>query len=397
MNSKLILNPDRDKSVRRLHPWIFSKAVGKVVNPPANGDDIEIYADDGSFLARGSYSPNSQIRSRIWTFDQNEKIDRNFFISRIRKAAERRQTLLEENQLSALRLVDAESDYLPGLIIDKYNEFLVLQVQSAGCEFHLKDITEALKELYPECSIYERSDAAVRTKEGLELRKGVISGSEPPEEITITENGGIKILVNIMDGHKTGYYLDQRDNRRFLERYCRNKKVLNCFSYTGGFCLYALKGKASSVTNVDVSQPALDIAKKNIVLNHLDPGRVRFIREDVFNFLRREKKEGKQYDVIVLDPPKFAESRSQLDRACRGYKDINMTAASLLSPGGYLLTFSCSGHMTPDLFQKVVADAFLDAGRKGSIVQYLHQAEDHPVALPYPEALYLKGLVIRAD
>jgi 23S rRNA (cytosine1962-C5)-methyltransferase len=397
MNSKLILNPEREKSLKRLHPWVFSKAVERIVNPPSNGGDINIYSNDGTFLARGSYSPNSQIRARIWTFDQNEKINTEFFISKIKKAAQRRQLLLEENSLSAFRMVDAESDELPGLIIDKYNEFLVLQIQSAGCEYHLNDITDALKKLYPECSIYERSDAAVRSKEGLELRKRVISGIEPPDEIEITENGGIKLLVDIKEGHKTGYYLDQRDNRRILGRFCRNKNVLNCFSYTGGFCLYALKGRAASVTNVDVSQPALDIAKKNIVINHLDPGRVRFIREDVFSFLRKEKKNGKQYDVIVLDPPKFAESRSQLDKACRGYKDINMIAASLLSPGGYLLTFSCSGHMTPDLFQKVVADAFLDAGRHGSIVQYLHQAEDHPVALPYPEALYLKGLVVRAD
>ena len=395
MTAKIILHETREKSLKRRHPWIFSKAVREVVNPPENGADIDIYAADGSFLARASYSPNSQIRARVWSFNAEEKIDQQFFERKIREAVEARTLLLEETGMSACRLVDAESDGLPGLIIDRYNNFLVLEVLSAGAEYHLKDITSALRNIYPDDNIYERSDVEVRTKEGLESRKGVIYGEEPPEELAIKENGGMQILVNIKEGHKTGYYLDQRDNRAALSKYCKGKSVLNCFSYTGGFSLYALRGRAKSVANVDVSQKALDIAKKNIVLNHLDPGRVKFIREDVFAFLRKEKKAGHTYDVIVLDPPKFAESKSQLDKACRGYKDINMIAASIINPGGYLMTYSCSGHMTPDLFQKVVADALLDAGRDGQIVEFLTQASDHPVALPYPEALYLKGLVVR--
>ena len=395
MTAKIILHETREKSLKRRHPWIFSKAVKEVVNPPENGADIDIYAADGSFLARASYSPNSQIRARVWSFNAEEKIDQQFFERKIREAAEARTLMLEETGMSACRLVDAESDGLPGLIIDRYNNFLVLEVLSAGAEYHLKDITSALRNIYPDDNIYERSDVEVRTKEGLESRKGVIYGEEPPEELAIKENGGMQILVNIKEGHKTGYYLDQRDNRAALSKYCKGKSVLNCFSYTGGFSLYALRGRAKSVANVDVSQKALDIAKKNIVLNHLDPGRVKFIREDVFAFLRKEKKAGHTYDVIVLDPPKFAESKSQLDKACRGYKDINMIAASIINPGGYLMTYSCSGHMTPDLFQKVVADALLDAGRDGQIVEFLTQASDHPVALPYPEALYLKGLVVR--
>lgn len=395
MTAKIILHETREKSLKRRHPWIFSKAVNEVVNPPENGADIDIYAADGSFLARASYSPNSQIRARVWSFNAEEKIDQQFFERKIREAAEARTLMLEETGMSACRLVDAESDGLPGLIIDRYNNFLVLEVLSAGAEYHLKDITSALRNIYPDDNIYERSDVEVRTKEGLESRKGVIYGEEPPEELAIKENGGMQILVNIKEGHKTGYYLDQRDNRAALSKYCKGKSVLNCFSYTGGFSLYALRGRAKSVANVDVSQKALDIAKKNIVLNHLDPGRVKFIREDVFAFLRKEKKAGHTYDVIVLDPPKFAESKSQLDKACRGYKDINMIAASIINPGGYLMTYSCSGHMTPDLFQKVVADALLDAGRDGQIVEFLTQASDHPVALPYPEALYLKGLVVR--
>ena len=372
MTAKIILHETREKSLKRRHPWIFSKAVREVVNPPENGADIDIYAADGSFLARASYSPNSQIRARVWSFNAEEKIDQQFFERKIREAAEARTLMLEETGMSACRLVDAESDGLPGLIIDRYNNFLVLEVLSAGAEYHLKDITSALRNIYPDDNIYERSDVEVRTKEGLESRKGVIYGEEPPEELAIKENGGMQILVNIKEGHKTGYYLDQRDNRAALSKYCKGKSVLNCFSYTGGFSLYALRGRAKSVANVDVSQKALDIAKKNIVLNH-----------------------GHTYDVIVLDPPKFAESKSQLDKACRGYKDINMIAASIINPGGYLMTYSCSGHMTPDLFQKVVADALLDAGRDGQIVEFLTQASDHPVALPYPEALYLKGLVVR--
>jgi len=395
MTAQLILHEGREKSLKRRHPWIFSKAVKEVRNEPQNGGDIEILTSDGVFLAKGSYSPNSQIRARVWSFDREEIIDQDFFVRRISEAAGARELMLKETGMSACRLVDAESDGLPGLIIDRYNNFLVLEVLSAGAEYHLGEITGALRKLFPEDSIYERSDVEVRTKEGLELRKGVIYGDLPPEELAITENGGMKILVNIQDGHKTGYYLDQRDNRAALAKYCNGKSVLNCFSYTGGFSLYALKGRAVSVANVDVSQKALDIAKKNIVLNHLDPGRVKFIREDVFSFLRKEKKQGHTYDVIVLDPPKFAESKSQLEKACRGYKDINMIAASIINPGGYLMTYSCSGHMTPDLFQKVVADALLDAGKDGQIVEFLTQASDHPVALPYPEALYLKGLVVR--
>ena len=395
MTSQLILHEGREKSLKRRHPWIFSKAVKEIRKAPQNGADIEILSSDGTYLATGSYSPNSQIRARVWTFDREQSVDHSFFVARISEAAKARELMLKETGMSACRLVDAESDGLPGLIIDRYNSFLVLEVLSAGAEYHLKDIVSALRELYPEYSIYERSDVDVRSKEGLEPRKGIIHGEEPPEELAITENGGMQILVNIPEGHKTGYYLDQRDNRAALAKYCCGKSVLNCFSYTGGFSLYALKGRARSVANVDVSQRALDIAKKNIVLNHLDPGRVKFIREDVFSFLRKEKKLGHTYDVIVLDPPKFAESRSQLERACRGYKDINMIAASILNPGGYLMTYSCSGHMSPDLFQKVVADALLDAGREGQIVEFLTQASDHPVALPYPEALYLKGLVVR--
>lgn len=395
MESKIILHESRDKSLKRKHPWIFSKAIKEVVNEPNNGADINIYDCNNNFLAVAAYSPNSQIRARVWSFNKDEKIDKDFFKAKILKAYEARKLMLEVTAMSACRIIAAESDSIPGLIVDMYNNYLVLEVLSAGTEFHLKEIVAALREVFPEHNIYERSDVEVRKKEGLELRKGVIFGENPPTEIEITENENMKLLVDIENGHKTGYYLDQRDNRAALAKYCKGKSVLNCFSYTGGFSLYALKGRALKVANVDVSQRALDTAKRNIVLNHLDPGRVKFIKEDVFKFLRNEKAKNNKYDVIVLDPPKFAESRGQLDKACRGYKDINMLAASIINPGGYLMTYSCSGHMTPDLFQKVVADAILDANREGQIVEYLQQASDHPISTAYPEGLYLKGLVVR--
>lgn len=343
MESKIILHESRDKSLKRKHPWIFSKAIKEVVNEPSNGADINIYDCNNNFLAVAAYSPNSQIRARVWSFNKDEKIDKDFFKAKILKAYEARKLMLEVTAMSACRIIAAESDSIPGLIVDMYNNYLVLEVLSAGTEFHLKEIVAALREVFPEHNIYERSDVEVRKKEGLELRKGVIFGENPPTEIEITENENMKLLVDIENGHKTGYYLDQRDNRAALAKYCKGKSVLNCFSYTGGFSLYALKGRALKVANVDVSQRALDTAKRNIVLNHLDPGRVKFIKEDVFKFLRNEKAKNNKYDVIVLDPPKFAESRGQLDKACRGYKDINMLAASIINPGGYLMTYSCSG------------------------------------------------------
>lgn len=397
MSGIMILHPGREKSLLRKHPWIFSKGVSEVRDPPENGGDITVKDSSGNYLATAAYSPNSQIRGRVWSFDPAEKIDAAFFEKRIRQAWENRQDLISRTAVSAVRVIDAESDFLPGLIIDRYNQVLVVKVLSAGTEYHLRDITAALEKVFPEDVIYERSDEAVRKKEGLAERKRMLKGDLPKMPLAISENAGMKILADLENGHKTGFYLDQRDNRAALEKYCRGKDVLNCFSYTGGFSLYALRGRAKSVINVDVSGPALDIARENVVINHLDPGRCRFVKADVFEYLRKARDEKKKFDVIVLDPPKFAESHSQLQKACRGYKDINMLAASLLNPGGILMTFSCSGHMTPDLFQKVVADALLDAGREGQIIEYLTQAGDHPVALPFPEGLYLKGLVIKVS
>ncbi len=397
MLKKITLAQGREKSLLRRHPWIFSRAIEHEDKDIKSGETIDVFSSTGTWLARASYSPVSQIRARVWSFDEKDQINESFFEKKIKAAKARRDELIAQRELSAYRLIDAESDGIPGLIADVYNNWIVLEILSAGSDAFKKDITEALKKVFPGFNIYERSDVSVRRKEGLKERKGVIFGEEPPEQIEISENNGVKILVDIKNGHKTGYYLDQRDNRRSLSKYCKGKKVLNCFCYTGGFALYALKGGASSVWNVDVSEPALNIGKQNIMLNHLDIGRVKTVKADVFKFLRKMVEEKQTFDVIVLDPPKFIESKSQVVSGSRGYKDINLLAFKLLSPGGILQTYSCSGLMTPDLFQKIVADAALDAGRNGHIIEHLAQASDHPVSLPCPETFYLKGLTVQVD
>ncbi|MBP8773201.1 MAG: class I SAM-dependent methyltransferase, partial [Aeromonadaceae bacterium] len=359
MSVFIYLVKGREKSLLRRHPWIFSKGIERVEGNPVDGDTVEIYANDGRWLARGAWSGSSQIRARVWTFDKEETVDLDFFLRRLKYAQESRDPLIKRQGLTGYRLCAAESDGLPGLTIDRYADFLVCQILSAGAEFQRELITQALRTLYPECSIYERSDVAVRKKEGLKERTGVIYGETPNEPVVIEENG-VKILVDIRNGHKTGFYLDQRDNRQAVSKYTSAKRVLNCFSYTGGFGIYALKGGANEVVNVDLSQTALDMARQNAELNGLDISNTQFIRHDVFKLLREYREKGEKFDVIVLDPPKFAESKAQLLGACRGYKDINMLAFQLLAPGGVLLTYSCSGLMEQSLFQKIVADAALD-------------------------------------
>ncbi len=395
MSTFIYLQKERERSLLRRHPWVFSKAIENVKGKVAPGAPVEIFSNDGRWLARGAWSPESQIRVRVWTFTRSEQIDTDFFVRRLSAAQQGRQELIAEQGLSAYRLVAAESDGLPGIIIDRYNNFLVCQLLSAGAEYHKQQLFDALKELFPECSLYERSDVAVRKKEGLAERHGVVYGELPPDELVIEENNGVKIIVDIKTGHKTGFYLDQRDNRAIAGRYAKGRKVLNCFCYTGAFGVYALRGGATEVVNVDVSEPALAIARRNAEVNALDLSHAQFHKQDVFKLLRDCRERGEKFDMIVLDPPKFAESKAQLDGACRGYKDINLLACQLLNPNGILLTFSCSGLMTSDLFQKIVADAALDAGREAQILERMSQAADHPISTAYPEGFYLKGLVVR--
>ncbi|MDD1795149.1 class I SAM-dependent methyltransferase [Enterovibrio sp. ZSDZ42] len=389
MNPSVYLVKGREKSLRRRHPWIFSRGIQRVEGKPSLGQTVDVYDHQGQWLARGAFSPNSQIRVRVWSFEQ-EEIDVAFFKKRLQEAQGLRDVLAARDGLTGYRLIAAESDGLPGITIDRYENFMVCQLLSAGAEAQKQNLVDAIVELYPACSIYERSDVSVRKKEGLKERTGVLHGDMPPPSLVIEENG-VKINVDITGGHKTGFYLDQRDSREASVKYVNGKRVLNCFCYTGGFGLYALKGGASEVINVDVSQPALDIAKANAEMNSYDLTKAQFVNADVFKLLREYRDSGELFDVVIMDPPKFAESKSQLTGACRGYKDINMLAMQILKPGGTLLTYSCSGLMDNSLFQKIIADAALDAHRQVQFIERFEQAADHPLDSAYPEGFYLKG------
>ena len=394
MTVRLILAKGREKSLLRRHPWVFSGAVARMEGKAQLGETIDICDSQGKWLAKGAWSPESQIRARVWSWQADESIDIDFFVKRLQAAQQLRDWLAERDDLDSYRLIAGESDGLPGVTIDRFGTFLVMQLLSAGAEYQRAAIITALQKCYPDCAIYDRSDVSVRKKEGLELVQGPVIGEIPPPLLPITEHG-MKLLVDIQTGHKTGYYLDQRDSRLATRRYAQNKRVLNCFSYTGGFAVSALLGGCTEVLSVDTSQAALDIARENVELNGLDLTKAQFVRDDVFKLLRRYRDEGEKFDLIVMDPPKFVENKNQLNGACRGYKDINMLAMQLLNPGGILLTFSCSGLMATDLFQKIIADAALDAQRDVQFIEQFRQAADHPVIASYPEGMYLKGFACR--
>lgn len=391
---RLHLAKGREKSLLRRHPWVFSGAVQRVEGKALSGETIDILDSQGKWLARGAYSPESQIRARVWTFQQDEEINIDFFIRRLQQAQSWRDWVAQRDGLDGYRLIAGESDGLPGITIDRFQNFLVLQLLSAGAEYQRPALLSALQHCYPECSIYDRSDVAVRKKEGLPLAQGPVLGDLPPELLPITEHG-MKLLVDIQQGHKTGFYLDQRDSRLAARNYSADRRVLNCFSYTGAFAVSALMGGCAQVISVDTSQAALDIAKQNVELNKLDLNKAEFVRDDVFQLLRNYRAQGEKFDLIIMDPPKFVENKNQLASACRGYKDINMLALQLLNPGGILLSFSCSGLMPTDLFQKILADAAVDAGRDVQFIEQFRQAADHPVIATYPEGLYLKGFACR--
>lgn len=388
---QLILKLGREKSLLRRHPWIFSGAVEKVNDEAQLGATVDVRAADGRWLAHAAYSPQSQITARVWSFAEIQEISAEFFRAKLACAIASRSTF-HASRFTALRLVNAESDGLPGLIVDRYANFLVCQFLSAGAEFWRATVVNVLQELVPCTGIYERSDVDVRAKEGLPTRVGVLAGEPPPALVQIEENGA-RFLVDVIHGHKTGFYLDQRENRARLAEFSAGKEVLNCFAYTGGFGVMALKGGAAHVTQIDSSGPALELARQNCELNAFPSTRFTNTEADVFRALRQFRDARRQFDVIVLDPPKFAESKHQVEKAARGYKDINLLAFKLLRPGGVLFTFSCSGAIETALFQKIVADAALDAGREAQILHRLTQAADHPVALNFPEGEYLKGLV----
>ena len=387
----LTLKPGREKSLLRRHPWVFSGAVGKVVGDPQPGQTIDILTDKGKVIARGAYSPWSQIRARVWTFDPDEPVEADFFRRRIQTAIAERIPLKLTEISNALRLVHAESDGLPGLIVDRYGECLVLQFLTAGAEFWRDNITEILADLTGTEDIYERSDSDVRELEGLPLRTGGLRGN-PPEQVILEEHG-LKFSVDIAGGQKTGFYLDQRRNRRRVHELAEGRDVLDCFCYTGGFTVNALAGGATSVLSVDASLDALNLLRENIPLNSLPLERNELLAGEVFHILRKLRDEGRSFDLIVLDPPRFAPTAAQAEKAARGYKDINLLAFKLLRAGGILATFSCSGGVDAALFQKIVAGAALDAGVEASIVGHMTQDGDHPVSLNFPEGAYLKGLI----
>ncbi len=396
------LSRGREKSLLRRHPWVFSGAIARVEGAPGGaeglGATVDVRAADGSFLARGALSPASQIRVRIWTFDPDEEVGSGFFRRRLERALATREPVPAGDEPAGRRLVYGESDGLPGVVVDRYGDHLVGQFLSAGAERWKAEIVGRLAELVPAAGVFERSDAEARAKEGLEPATGVLAGEPPPELLEIRE-GPCRHLVDVRHGHKTGCYLDQRENRVRLGELVAGRaagaRVLNAFAYTGGFGHAALAAGAGHVTHVE-SSPALGaILARTAELNGFGPDRFEVAEGNAFSVLRGFRAAGRRFDLVVLDPPKFADSPSRVEAAARGYKDVNLLACQLLEPGGYLVTFSCSGALKTDLFQKIVADAALDAGRDARLTHRLEQAPDHPTALPFPEGTYLKGLVCR--
>ncbi len=397
MTATLILHPGKERSLVKRHPWIFDTSVARLAGHARPGDTVIVADAHGKPLAKAAFSPQSKIRARVWSFDPDAPIDHAFFKRRIAQAVLRRAALPELSGQQGLRLIHAESDGLPGVIADRYGDTVVLQLTSAGAEKRRDAIIAGLVQATGCARLYERSDSEVRGLEGLEPATGWRFGQAPAVEIVIEEHG-IRMAVDIMAGHKTGFYLDQRENRRLLAELAHGKRVLNCFCYTGGFSLQALAGGATQVLSIDSSQPALERAAANLALNPgLDAARAQWRCANVFDELRKLKSAGETFDLIVLDPPKFAPSAAHAERAARAYKDINLLGCKLLAPGGLLMTYSCSGGIGVELFQKIVAAAALDAGRTARIVKRLQGAADHPIDLAFPEGEYLKGLLVQAE
>ena len=388
----MTLKSGREKSLLRRHPWIFSGAVKSIDDGAMSGDVVHVQSEDGDFLAYAAFSEKSQIIARVLSFDERDTIDEAFYRRRIRKAIARRAALAV--QTDAVRLLHAESDGVPGLIADKYGDVIVLQLLTAGIDPQRTLLGKLFMEETGAKTIFERSDADVRELEGLPSRKGVIAGEPPSAETVIMENG-MKIAVDIEQGHKTGFYLDQRDNRALTKSLAHNADVLNCFCYTGTMSVAALLGGARSVLSIDSSAPSLQLAAHNLRINDLDASRAAWLDADVFLALRKLRDQAKSFDLIILDPPKLAPTAHHAEKAARAYKDINLLGLKLLRPGGHLMTFSCSGGISAELFQKIVAGAALDANVDAQIVQRLGPGADHPVALHFPEGDYLKGLLLR--
>lgn len=386
--ARLILKPGKEKSLKRRHPWVFSGAIARVEGNPGSGETVRVASHDGEFLAQAAFSPQSQIRARVWSWAHGDEVDAAFIAATVQRSAARRGSAF------ATRLIHGEADGLPGIVADRYNDTVVVQLLSAGAEYWRDTIANALAVLPGITRVYERSDADVRALEGLAPRTGALRGTAPPHTIVIDE-GAVQYGINIADGHKTGFYLDQSVSRARFGADAAGRDVLNCFCYTGGFSIAALKGGAKSALSIDSSGPALELARENVRINGLDESRAEWLEADVFKALRELRDQGRTFDLIVLDPPKFAPTPATVERAARAYKDINLLSFKLLRPGGQLYTFSCSGGVSADLFQKIVAGAAVDAGVEVRIEARLCAAPDHPVLLSFPEGEYLKGLVLQ--
>jgi 23S rRNA (cytosine1962-C5)-methyltransferase len=389
--SSLVLKKGREKSLKRRHPWIFSGALEKAAGKA--GDTVDVVDAAKRFVARAAYSPKSQIRARVWTFDPGEEVDAVFFRNRIQKALALREALPAARHANALRLVHGESDGLPGLVVDRYADVLVAQFLAAGVERWRDTILDLLCEISGCSAVFERSDAEVRKLEGLEPRVGFVRGNRNAARCPIIEYG-LNFRVDVEQGQKTGFFLDQRENRSRIRALAAGREVLDGFCYTGGFSIAALAGGAKRITAVESSAAALEVAKENLAANPLDASRVQFVQADVFAQLRKLRDGAARFDLIILDPPKFAPTAAQVKKAARAYKDINLWALKLLAPGGLLATFSCSGGVSAELFQSIVAGAALDAGADAKIIERFTAAADHPVALEFPEGEYLKGLLV---
>jgi len=389
-----ILKAGREKSVLRHHPWIFSGAIEQIKGDVAPGETVEVYSSKHEWLARGAYSHFSQIKIRLWTFKESEKVDDAFIYQRVHQAVHNRLHLFDIGDSTAYRLVHSESDNLPGLIIDRYDDLVVVQYLTAGTEYWREAINNAISNVAGIKHLFERSDADVRKLEGLPPKVGWINGNNIPDAVIIREHG-LLFEVNVRTGHKTGFYLDQRHNRLFTRLLSEGRDVLDCFCYTGGFTLNAGVGGARSILALDESDEALALARKNYLRNQLSQDIYHQEKGDVFTLLRKLRDSGRSFDTIILDPPKFAPTIAQVQRATRGYKDINLLAMKLLNPNGFLVTFSCSGGVSIDLFNKIIAGSALDSGNNFQVISQLHQAADHPIATNFPEGAYLKGLILR--
>lgn len=393
----IVLKSGRDKPVRNRHPWIFSGAISRLEGPePESGGLVDILDKQRQWLARGYYNPRSQIRARVLTWEADQPIDGSFWSEKMRQALALRRSLALEPDTDTYRVVNAESDGLPGLIVDKYADYLVIQCLTAGIDCRKDELISILGDLLKPVGVIERSDASVRKKEGLPKESGLRLGEPPPAPLTVVENG-IIMQADLYRGHKSGLYLDQRENRSLLgqARIVGNRDVLNVFAYTGAFSLYAARAGASTITNIEQSADFLDVARKNMRLNGYDRTQDNYLSGDAFQLLRQLRGAGDTFDVAILDPPKFASSQKDVKPASRGYKDLNFQALHLLRPEGFLATFSCSGHIDLDLFQKILFAAAVDAGRDVQILRYLTQGPDHPIAVNFPESAYLKGFLCR--